>query len=72
MSELADYLKSVAVSSIHETSAEIPKFGEESRVHDWRNYIPEELQKVWEDLPIEAKYAAYIVAYEQASKEDWD
>ncbi len=49
-----------------------PKWDKTGRVHDWRNYIPEELQRHWADYSIESQIVALVVADIQAMGEDWD
>lgn len=43
-----------------------------SKVHDWRNHLPEAVVEAWHELPIEAKLAAYIPAELSARSEEWD
>jgi hypothetical protein len=49
-----------------------PKFEEAGRVHEWRNYVPDEIQALWAQLSDEARGAVYFVAEEAAGREDWD
>lgn len=42
------------------------------RVHDWRNYIPEEMRDRWLLLSPDARVVAYVLAAEWASREEWD
>ncbi len=48
------------------------EFDKTRKCHDWRNYIPDGLRKVWKELSYEARIAAYLVAKPQADREDWD
>ena len=41
-------------------------------VQDWKTYIPEEWQKIWDNFDIETKLVAYSMAEHQASNEEWD
>jgi len=51
---------------------EDPDFVRTHRCHDWRNYIPDELQTSWKDLSYEARVVAYLVAKPHADRENWD
>ncbi len=46
--------------------------GPAERVHDWRNYIPEELRSNWKDLSPETRLATALVAAHMADREEWD
>ena len=49
-----------------------PDWDSASRVHDWRNYIPEEFKINWDGFLIEAKAMAYYFASKMANDEEWD
>ena len=49
-----------------------PRWELTDRVHDWRNYIPIELQDLWGKLSSDVRIAAYYMAVKQADDEDWD
>lgn len=49
-----------------------PRFAEAGRVHDWRNYISEEVQHLWDSFNEEQKSALYRWADDQAMNEHWD
>lgn len=49
-----------------------PRFDRAYRRHDWRNYIPDELAKVWEEMSSQSRISAYLVAKKQADQENWD
>lgn len=49
-----------------------PQFDKVRKYHDWRNYIPNELQSAWGELSHGAKVAAYLVSKKQADGENWD
>ena len=42
------------------------------RVHNWRNYISEEVQAMWATFTAEQKRALARQADAQASAEEWD
>lgn len=49
------------------------KFRKESKhVHDWRTYIPENIQKMWNDISVESRLMMYEVADYAASQEHWE
>jgi hypothetical protein len=49
-----------------------PRWDEVSKVHDWRNHVPSSVYQVWDMLPAEARLVAFVMAQEQASREEWD
>jgi hypothetical protein len=49
-----------------------PEFEKKNRVHDWRNYIPDQIKEVWGLLSLDAQLALLLTAEQQASAEDWD
>lgn len=51
---------------------EMDYFGRRGGCHDWHAYIPEELEAMWGELPIECRIVAYLMAEQQASAEEYD
>lgn len=49
-----------------------PDFENKSKVHDWRNYIPLDIQSIWLSLSEETRLIAAYMAERQADREDWD
>lgn len=49
-----------------------PNWKNTQRVHDWKNYISEELQAAWNTFTLYQKSIIAANAQEQASGEDWD
>lgn len=49
-----------------------PKWDEYERVHGWRNYVNEELRRIWPTFSDEQKLAVARNARDIASQEDWD
>ena len=49
-----------------------PNWSDAVRVHDWRNYIPEPIQKRWQNLAVETRIVAACMAEMQAKNEHWD
>ena len=47
-------------------------FEDNSRVHNWRNYVPSAIKESWGDLSKQEKLLIAIVAQEAADKEEWD
>lgn len=43
-----------------------------SRVHDWRNHLPEIVAENWAALATEARLVAFIAAAQLAHAEQWD
>lgn len=60
---LSDYYKEQALN---------PKWNEASRVHDWRNYISEEVKFLWDTFSDVQKFAIMKQADNQANQEVWD
>lgn len=49
-----------------------PEWGNNDRVHDWRNYISTQLQDIWNELSLDARIVAYYIAKNIADREEWD
>lgn len=45
---------------------------EGGRVHNWRNYVGERMQALWETFTDDQKKAIAVDAYEISSREHWD
>jgi hypothetical protein len=48
-----------------------PDWSNKTKVHDWRNYVGERTQSLWESLPDNVKLAIALDAQELADWEDW-
>lgn len=42
------------------------------KVHDWRNYVGSNIQRLWPTLPFHVRYAIVLDAQEEAGMEDHD
>lgn len=60
------------VSSISPPPSATEDFTKLTRVHDWRNYVPECLRKAWPDLLEETRMAVALVCDDVASDEEWE
>ena len=49
-----------------------PVWADADRIHDWRNYVNEELQRLWPTFNPEQKRAIAMNAEDIASREHWD
>lgn len=49
-----------------------PNWRNTHKVHDWRNYISEEVRNMWETFNEQQKIALMNQANQQAECEDWD
>lgn len=49
-----------------------PKWPEGGRVHNWHNYVTEEVQAMWSSFTPEQRAALARQADEIAGNEDWD
>ena len=43
-----------------------------SKVHDWRNYIPDDVKRMWRTFDEYQQDAIQAMAQEMANKEEWD
>jgi hypothetical protein len=70
------FLKMLAFESIGEKEAikaiKNPQWKNTGNVHDWRNYIHDGTKELWNRLSGETRLVAYIMAYQQASREEHD
>jgi len=42
------------------------------RVHDWRNHVPDEVIRMWDELSIDAKMVVKLMADDLAQAEEWE
>jgi hypothetical protein len=49
-----------------------PKFEEKTKVHDWRNYVPYDWHKNWNEFTERERKIIVIMAEMQADSENWD
>ena len=49
-----------------------PKFEDSGRVHDWRNYIPNEWVECWSEFTEKERKIMAVMAETQANNEEWD
>jgi hypothetical protein len=47
-------------------------FEDVGKVHDWRNYAPEEIVNVWDKLTDREKKLIFIMCETMADREEWD
>lgn len=43
-----------------------------SKVHNWRNHVPESIREVWDALAPQARAVVILMAQEQANREEWN
>lgn len=55
-----------------ENTPDNPKWEEAGRVHDWRNYVGERAQALWETFTAEQKLALALDAFDLAGNENWE
>lgn len=48
-----------------------PQFNKARKYYDWRNYVPDEVRKVWKDLSPEARVMSFLVAKTRAETENY-
>ena len=51
---------------------ESPDWEVGGKVHNWKNYIPEEFRLIWSELSVDARSMAYYFAEKIASTEEWE
>lgn len=51
---------------------ENPEWDVKEKIHNWRNYISEDLQKIWFSFTSEQKVKIAANADIMADREDWD
>jgi hypothetical protein len=49
-----------------------PEWDNAEKVHDWRNYVTEEVIKNWDSLDILARACIYDICEAVASNEEWE
>ena len=49
-----------------------PAWEHAGRVHDWRNHVGEEVQKIWDTFTPEQRMVLAAHAAERASNEEWE
>lgn len=49
-----------------------PDFANAGRVHEWKNYVSEEIRAMWSSFPDHLKQALARQAEERAECEEWD
>lgn len=63
-------VKEIEFPDIPELFTNFPKW-DDSRVHNWMNYVPDQYKKTWRHHTLETRLAIYEMAESQASKEEW-
>ena len=48
-----------------------PDWKNNTKVHDWRNYVSEEIELIWDTFSDVQKYFIYKNAENEASNEEW-
>jgi hypothetical protein len=49
-----------------------PKWEEGGRVHNWRNYVPENVRAIWDTFTPNQKLVLSLWADDFAGRENWD
>ena len=49
-----------------------PEWGVQDRVHNWRNYVSEQLQNHWENMTDATKQIVAANLQDVADNEDWE
>lgn len=49
-----------------------PQFEKAGKIHDWRNYVPQEIENIWENLSLKERILVAFMAEKQATNEEWD
>lgn len=67
MNLFQDYTAELSMIDINK-----PDFQNTSKAHDWRNYVPCDWQKNWEQFTERERQIIAVMAQSQADKEEWD
>lgn len=51
---------------------ETPDWDRAGKVHDWRNYVSDEIRAMWPDIPVSLKAAIARQSDAMANLEEWD
>jgi len=62
----------VELSEHEKTYADLPEWEKATKVHDWRNHVPEHIREMWFTFTQEQRYALYAWADELAGREEWE
>lgn len=65
----ADLDRIVEVASVPLSN---PRFADRTRVHDWRNYVPEWAERGWKSLTHRERAIIAVMAEEKAASEHWE
>jgi hypothetical protein len=68
---IADLIGETIKSNKQVGLASDPQFIKAYGHYDWRNHVPESIQKMWKELTMESRVVAYLVAESEARKETW-
>lgn len=49
-----------------------PQWDKYERVHNWRNYVSDEVKEAWDSFTDQQKAMLARMCYVRASMEDWD
>lgn len=49
-----------------------PQWHMPHKVHDWRNHVPDYVQKRWNRLDADAKLCVFVMAAKLAFSEEWE
>ncbi len=49
-----------------------PEFAKAGKVHDWRNYVPDDWQLNWDKFTHRERNLIAVMAEIQAENEEWD
>jgi hypothetical protein len=49
-----------------------PDFENIERIHDWRNYVPDEWRPCWNDFTNVERQIIFVMANIQAENEEWE
>lgn len=61
-----------AASNVYKYDLSDDTFERTSKVHDWRNYVPEVIQDIWKELNEKERLLVVVMAEEPANAEEWD
>lgn len=65
--DVSELMKTQLISYLDKTV-----FTNMGTAHEWRNYIPDRVIKIWKELTHKERLLVYLIASEASDREEWD
>jgi len=72
MMPILDLINGLGLSMDDLTAIENPPWNEWNKIHNWRNYVPDYVQKNWNTMCMETKLVVFAMTSKLANDEEWD